>query len=77
LELFSLERKGRLLPGGLFVLAMDSGIHFLIAPRFGGTAVPFLSLFNIPLGTAVCLYSLWVLLPATSDRDYEEQVRAA
>lgn len=39
--------------------------------------VAFLSLFNIPLGTALGIYSLWVLLPAESDRDYDEQVRAA
>jgi hypothetical protein len=39
--------------------------------------VAFLSLFNVPLGTALGIYSLWVLLPAESDRDYEEQVRAA
>lgn len=39
--------------------------------------VAFLALFNIPLGTALGIYSLWVLLPAESDREYEEQVRAA
>ena len=37
----------------------------------------FLSLFSIPLGTALGIYSLWVLLPAESDREYEKQVRAA
>jgi hypothetical protein len=39
--------------------------------------VSFLALFNVPLGTALGIYSLWVLLPAESDRQYEEQVRAA
>jgi hypothetical protein len=39
--------------------------------------VAFLALFNVPLGTALGIYSLWVLLPAQSDREYEEQVRAA
>jgi hypothetical protein len=36
----------------------------------------FLSLFNIPFGTALGIYSLWVLLPAQSDAEYEEQVRS-
>ena len=35
------------------------------------------SLFSIPFGTALGIYSLWVLLPAASDREYEEQIRAA
>lgn len=35
----------------------------------------FVSLFNIPFGTAVGIYTLWVLLPAESDAAYEEQVR--
>ena len=37
----------------------------------------FLSLFSIPFGTALGIYSLWVLLPCESDREYEEQARAA
>jgi hypothetical protein len=37
----------------------------------------FLSLFNIPLGTALGIYTLWVLLPATADAEYDEQVRSA
>jgi len=37
----------------------------------------FLALFNIPFGTALGIYSLWVLLPAQSDAEYEEQVRSA
>jgi hypothetical protein len=35
----------------------------------------FLSLFNIPLGTALGIYTLWVLLPAGADAEYDEQVR--
>ena len=30
----------------------------------------FLALFNIPFGTALGIYSLWVLLPAESEREY-------
>lgn len=37
----------------------------------------FLALFNIPFGTALGIYSLWVLLPAQSDAEYQEQVRTA
>jgi len=37
----------------------------------------FLALFNIPLGTALGIYSLWVLLPAQSEREYEEASRSA
>ena len=37
----------------------------------------FLALFHIPLGTALGIYSLWVLLPAQSERDYEQVTRAA
>ena len=34
----------------------------------------FLSLFNIPFGTAVGVYTLWVLLPAQSQREYDTLV---
>jgi len=37
----------------------------------------FLALFHIPLGTALGIYSLWVLLPAQSEREYEQAVRSA
>lgn len=36
----------------------------------------FLALFNIPFGTALGIYTLWVLLPAESDQEYQEQVRS-
>jgi predicted nucleic acid-binding Zn ribbon protein len=32
--------------------------------------VGFLALLNLPLGTALGIYTLWVLLPAQSDREY-------
>jgi len=35
----------------------------------------FLALFNIPFGTALGVYSLWVLLPHQSEAEYQEQVR--
>lgn len=37
----------------------------------------FLALFNVPFGTALGIYSLWVLLPAKSEREYEEAARVA
>jgi zinc-ribbon domain len=37
----------------------------------------FLALFNIPFGTALGIYSLWVLLPAQAEREYEQATRSA
>lgn len=37
----------------------------------------FLALLNIPLGTALGIYSLWVLLPEESEREYQAQVARA
>jgi hypothetical protein len=34
----------------------------------------FIALFNIPFGTAVGVYTLWVLLPSQSQREYEDLV---
>jgi len=37
----------------------------------------FLALFNIPFGTALGIYGLWVLSPAESEREYELATRSA
>jgi len=37
----------------------------------------FLALFNIPFGTALGIYSMWVLLPAQAEREYEQAMNAA
>jgi len=37
----------------------------------------FFALINIPFGTALGIYSLWVLLSAGADEEYEEQMRKA
>jgi len=37
----------------------------------------FLALFSIPFGTALGIYTLWVLLPAESDHEYQEHVQRA
>jgi len=36
----------------------------------------FISLFNVPFGTAVGVYTLWVLLPAQSQEEYDAMVAA-
>jgi hypothetical protein len=36
----------------------------------------FFALFHVPFGTALGIYTLWVLLPSEADREYEEQSRA-
>ena len=33
--------------------------------------------FNVPFGTALGIYTLWVLLPAESDEEYEKETRTA
>ena len=35
----------------------------------------FLALFTVPFGTALGIYGLWVLLPAQSEREYEEAIQ--
>jgi hypothetical protein len=37
----------------------------------------FIALLNVPLGTALGIYTLWVLLPAQSDDEYQALAQAA
>ena len=37
----------------------------------------FLSLLNLPLGTALGIYTIWVLMPAGGDEEYRRLARAA
>jgi hypothetical protein len=39
--------------------------------------VAFISLFNVPLGTGLGIYTLWVLLPTQSDDEYLALTKAA
>ncbi len=39
--------------------------------RVAALVLGFLSLFNVPFGTAVGVYTLWVLLPAQSQQEYD------
>src|ERR1700690_3223415 len=42
--------------------------------RIVALVLGFISLFKIPFGTAVGVYTLWVLLPSQSQREYEDLV---
>jgi hypothetical protein len=37
----------------------------------------FINLVDMPIGTALGIYTLWVLLPAQSEQEYEQMARAA
>jgi hypothetical protein len=39
--------------------------------RIVALVLGFLSLFNIPFGTAIGIYTLWVLLPSQSQQEYD------
>jgi hypothetical protein len=43
--------------------------------RMLGVIIGFLALVRFPLGTALGIYTLWVLLPESSAREYDELVR--
>jgi len=44
--------------------------------RIVALVLAFIALFNIPFGTALGVYTLWVLLPSGSEREYEALVPA-
>ena len=69
---------------GLFSLGIFLGLfgvlHLVLAwglferepwARFLGLALGFLALLRFPFGTALGIYTLWVLLPETSAKEYE------
>jgi hypothetical protein len=71
--------------GGMFsagiLLALFAGVHLLLAwglserqpwARILGIVVGFLALIRFPFGTALGIYTLWVLLPESSGREYDE-----
>jgi hypothetical protein len=45
--------------------------------RVVALVVGFLALLNVPLGTALGIYTLWVLLPSQSDDEYKTLTAAA
>ena len=69
---------------GILVLA-KSAIGFLAGwgliqreawGRVIALVLAFISLFNIPFGTAIGVYTLWVLLPGPSQEEYDAMVEA-
>lgn len=70
---------GGLLSGGIF-LALFGVLHLLLAwglfekqpwARTLGIVLGLLALIRIPFGTALGIYTLWVLLPAGSGKEYD------
>ena len=45
--------------------------------RIVAVVLAFISLFNIPLGTALGIYTLWVLLPSDSEAEYSRMSQVA
>ena len=43
--------------------------------RLLALVLAFLALFHIPFGTALGIYTLWTLLPAESEQEYEQQAQ--
>src|SRR5205823_11290374 len=44
--------------------------------RLAAIALGCVNLLDMPLGTALGVYTLWVLLPATSEAEYRQMARA-
>lgn len=70
---------------GIFVLAkaaieLIAGVGLLRREpwaRMLTIVLAFFSLFNIPFGTVLGIYTLWVLLPSESDQEYRAESKAA
>lgn len=45
--------------------------------RVFGLVMGFVALLNVPFGTALGIYTLWVLLPAQSEQEYKTLAQAA
>jgi hypothetical protein len=70
---------GGLVSVGIF-LGFFGVVHLLLAwglferepwARILGLVIAFLALLRFPLGTALGIYTLWVLLPEESEREYD------
>jgi ABC-type glycerol-3-phosphate transport system permease component len=44
--------------------------------RVVALVLAFISLFNIPFGTAIGIYTMWVMLPSQSQKEYDAMVEA-
>ena len=76
---------GGLLSGGVF-LALFGVLHLLLAwglfekqpwARMLGIVLGLLALIRIPFGTALGIYTLWVLLPESSGKEYDRLAGAS
>ncbi|HEV2490978.1 MAG TPA: hypothetical protein VGT03_14320 [Candidatus Acidoferrales bacterium] len=80
---------GRLIEGGIFIasgiLVLQAALALITAwgllerhswGRMIGIVAGILALVRIPFGTALGIYTLWVLLPATSEIEYRNLARA-
>ena len=71
--------------GGSFIIvtalaSMAIGVGLMQRESWGRIAaliLAFLALLSVPFGTALGIYTLWVLLPARSEVEYERLARAA
>lgn len=45
--------------------------------RLLSLVLAFFALFSVPFGTALGIYTLWVLLPSESDQEYQTEIKAA
>jgi hypothetical protein len=60
------------LKGAAGFLAGYGLLHRMHWARPLALVLAFLALIHVPLGTALGVYTLWVLLPAESEQEYEE-----
>ncbi len=64
--------------GALLGLAAGVGLlQRLPWARVLAIVLAFINLMDIPLGTAIGIYTLWVLLPAQSEEEYKQMTRSA
>lgn len=83
-------RWGLDFPGGFYPLGIFLGffgvLHLVLAwglferqpwARILGLVLGILALIRFPLGTALGIYTLWVLAPEESGREYEQLVHAS
>lgn len=62
------------------LLGLAAGMGLLQKQPWGrmlAIVLGFINLVDMPLGTALGIYTLWVLLPAKSEEEYEQMARTA
>ena len=76
-SLFSIIASLILVKAALGLLAGWGLLHHEPWARILTLVLAFLALLHVPFGTALGIYTLWVLLPAESEREYEQATRTA